>query len=160
VRYVALGASLSADGAYRYALTRRWDVLSSRCLVVVGLNPSTADAHTDDPTIRRCVAFAKREGCGQLLMLNLYALRSTDPAALWSHPNPIGPGNDSHIKRLTGPSDLVLAAWGSNARDADRASAVLALLPPVVCLGTTKDGHPRHPLYVRGDTPLVPWRRP
>jgi hypothetical protein len=124
---------------------------------VVGLNPSTADAMQDDPTIRRCVGFAKRERCGGLVMLNLYGLRSTKPGALWSHPDPIGPENDATIERLIHPGDVLLAAWGSNARDPDRVASVARLLPPLLCLGTTKHGHPRHPLYVERSTPMQLW---
>jgi hypothetical protein len=157
--YIAARARLSDDGVYRYSLTRRWTNAAHRRLVVIGLNPSTADAAQDDPTIRRCVGFAKRERCGGLVMLNLYALRSTKPAAIWQHPDPVGPENDSEIVRLVGSGDVVLAAWGANARDANRVESVLRLLPPVLCLGTTKHGHPRHPLYVERSTPMQLWRR-
>jgi len=157
VRYLHASAIISPVGVYRYTLLRRWRQRPDRTFVVVGLNPSTADATTDDPTIRRCVSFAKREGCGALVMLNLYGLRSTDPAALWSHPDPIGPDNDKHIRALIAPRDLVVAAWGANARDPDRVAAVLGMIGPCFCLGTTKDGHPRHPLYVSGTRRLMPY---
>jgi hypothetical protein len=157
--YIAADARLSDDGVYRYSLTRQWTDAPHWRLVVIGLNPSTADAMQDDPTIRRCVGFAKRDRCGGLVMLNLYALRSTKPAAIWQHPDPVGPENDAEIERLVGMGDVVLAAWGANARDASRVEGVLRLLPPVLCLGWTKHGHPRHPLYVERSTPMRLWRR-
>lgn len=157
---VQSGAHLSACGTYRYELLRRWgDGLSLRFVM---LNPSTADATVDDPTIRRCVGFARREGFSALTVLNLYAYRSTDPKALLTCPAPIGPVNDDvlwrHLTCARAVRTPVVAAWGTNARP-ERVRRVLELVPGVAwsCLGTTKEGHPRHPLYVRGDQPLVPF---
>jgi hypothetical protein len=152
-------AAISDCGTYRYALTRHWGAEPS--LRFVMLNPSTADAALDDPTIRRCIGFARREGFGGLVVLNLYAYRATDPKALLTCADPVGPGNDdmlrAHMRSSVGVARPVVAAWGTNAR-VDRVKQVLDLCPEVDwrCLGTTKDGHPRHPLYVRGDQPLVP----
>ena len=154
-RYDLTTAVISDDGIYRYLLTRRW-AWGGRTLVVIGLNPSTADADQDDPTIRRCVAFAKREQCGGLVMLNLYGLRSRAPAALRTHPDPVGPENDIEINRSVHAGDLVLAAWGSGAFDVARVRAVCEIVGPMHCLGFTKFGHhPRHPLYVTASAPLV-----
>lgn len=152
-------AVLSPDGLYRYQLTRTWRPGSY--LTFIMLNPSTADAEKDDLTIRRCIGFAKREGLGGLRVVNLYALRSTDPAALWTHPDPVGPENDMHLQWAlwdAAASDLpVVAAWGALARP-DRVAAVQALGDfQVSALGVTKDGAPRHPSRLRADTPLVPW---
>ena len=156
-RRVQKAARLSECGRYRYWLGRIWDEADS--LVFVMLNPSTADAAIDDPTIRRCMAFARREGYGGISVLNLYALRSPDPKALLTCEDPVGPENDGYL-RLTLEEQArrghpVIAAWGTNAKR-ERVVDVLTLAGGVFwgCLGTTKDGHPRHPLYVRGDQPI------
>ena len=124
------------------------------------LNPSTADAFADDPTIRRCASFARREGCGGIKVVNLFALRATDPRELRRHPDPVGACNDRVIDAHA--RGLVVVAWGAGGalggRDADAARILEAAGVTPVCLGVTAGGQPRHPLYVRGDTPLVPWR--
>jgi hypothetical protein len=131
------------------------------CLFVM-LNPSTADETTNDPTITRCIGFARDWGYGALAVGNLFALRSTDPAALADHPDPLGPYNWHWLTRLAVEADVVVAAWGASAIAATRAVTTLALLARhsasgVRCLGLTKDGHPRHPLYVRADAEPVPY---
>lgn len=154
-------ALLSDDQLYRYALWRVWG--PHTCLRFVMLNPSTADATLDDPTIRRCVGFARREGYDGLVVLNLYAYRATDPRALLACADAVGPLNNLHLTTHLAAAALagepVVAAWGANAHPR-RAREVLDLTEHRVdwrCLGTTKDGHPRHPLYVKGDQPLVPF---
>lgn len=160
-------AIISPCGAYRYTLHRRIpSVLRwvKPCLFVM-LNPSTADATMDDPTIRRCIGFAKREGCTGLTVVNLFALRATDPAELAKHADPIGPDNSKHVVEQIDQHQgigAIVVAWGSHpmAR-AHVCRPIVDLLAAsgACCLGTTKDGHPRHPLYVKGDQPLVPWTR-
>lgn len=156
---VEKGAVLSADGAYRYLLTRRWD--AGKTLPWVMLNPSTADACVDDPTIRRCMGFARSWGYAGITVGNLYALRATDPAALKSHPDPIGPDNDDYLHRLGWRCPLVMAGWGAHREATARARHLMGrmVLPPysLRCLGTTSAGHPRHPLYVKSDTQSTPW---
>ncbi len=153
-------ATFSACRTYRYALTRTWD--DQRLpLAFVMLNPSTADAFTVDPTIRRCMDFARRWGAGGLLVLNTYALRSTDPKALRSHPNPVGPVNDAVLAdQLAQPLARVVAAWGAHATP-DRAAVVGALVRASghvpQCLGRTKAGAPRHPLYIAANTVTQEW---
>ena len=124
------------------------------------LNPSTADATVDDPTIRRCRGFARAWDCNGIVVANLYALRATDPAELWRHPEPVGPLNDFHLQRLALEHETVVCAWGANARR-ERVAQVRALFTGphhrLMCLGVTKDGSPRHPLYVRADQPLIEW---
>jgi hypothetical protein len=147
--------------SHRYLLTRRWD--SGPALVFVMLNPSTADAFTDDPTIRRCVRFARRDGHGAIAVLNLYALRATDPRELDTHPDPIGPDNDGFIRAITDDdtAGLVVAAWGAHTHARSRANAVTRALrtrrTSPRCLGLTRDGSPRHPLYVHRTAPLLPY---
>ena len=151
-------AILSPDGGYRYWLDRHWGSSGTHATWVM-LNPSTADALEDDPTIRRCVSFTKAWGLDGLIVVNLFALRSPDPRALAGHPDPVGPANDDFIRQAVFPWSVVVAAWGANQMADQRAADVMAILTEragaVACLGTTKDGYPRHPLYVRSDTELT-----
>jgi len=150
-------AAFSPDRVYRYWLKRTWNEHAS-ALAIVGLNPSTADETHDDPTIRRCVGFAHRWGFGGIVMLNLFAFRSTDPAGLNTASDPVGPENDRVLVELTRDRST-LCAWGVNGSLGGRDVAVCKLLRglgrTLVCLGTTKGGHPRHPLYVKGDTQRI-----
>jgi hypothetical protein len=145
---------------YRYLLTRIWNP-ARRPAVFVMLNPSTADALEDDPTIRRCTAFARRERAGGLVVVNLFALRSTDPRALLRHPDPVGPVNDAFVRQAVAGAGTVIVAWGASGVQHDRAQTVTAMLArlkaPVRCLGTTATGQPRHPLYLLKDTVLEPY---
>lgn len=155
------GATFSADGRYRYALERRWDV--GPTLLFIMLNPSTAGATDDDPTIRRCVGFAKRWGYAKLLVGNLYALRATDPVELLKADDPIGPENDAALERLAGEvTRRAIVAWGTNcAIDPERVRRVYEILRAanlqIDCLRRTANGSPGHPLYVRRDADPTPW---
>ncbi len=119
------------------------------------LNPSTADAAADDPTIRRCIGFARAWGFGALEVVNLFAYRATRPADLFAADDPVGPRNDRFVRAAARSAAMVVAAWGVHGtrrgRDAD-VLATLRILGSVHCLGTTKRGQPRHPLFVRGET--------
>lgn len=157
---VARAADLSSCGRYRYSLSRVWDT-SQRLVCWVMLNPSTADAEQDDPTICRCTAFAKAWGAGGIHVVNLFALRATDPDELRRAADPVGPENDGHIFRAAYGRGVVVA-WGVHGGLLKRDQAVLRLLvsvaranQPVACLGLTRQGHPRYPLYVAGDTEPV-----
>jgi hypothetical protein len=158
-------ASISADGRYRYDLTRRWgDSELGPLAVFIMLNPSTADAGIDDPTVGRCRDFARSWGFDGLRVLNAYALRSTDPRGLWLVDDPVGPGNNAAIlaglEQAARDGAPVVVAWGVHAR-LERAAYVhgasVVAGVQLECLGTTKAGAPRHPLYLRGDTPREPW---
>jgi hypothetical protein len=153
-------AVFDSTRTYRYVLTREWGEIISGTMIVVGLNPSTADENVNDPTIRRCIGFAQRDGYGRLVMLNLFALRATNPLIMLMHPSPIGEHNNATIIARVTLTARVVVAWGTNAPHA-RANDVLAILRrmniPVWCWGETKDGSPKHPLYLRADTPLVPY---
>lgn len=160
-----MSAVISPCGTYRYLLSRPSEVLHpdrSDALFIM-LNPSTADETSDDPTIRRCRGFARSWGCAGLTVANLYALRATDPAALWEHDDPVGPENDVHLATLAREYGDVVCAWGANARH-DRVTQVVSILTSsgarLWCLGMTKAGAPRHPLYVRADQPCIEWRQP
>jgi hypothetical protein len=159
-------ADISPCGTYRYLLGRRVGE-GDRTALFVMHNPSTADASEDDPTIRRCIGFARREGCGVLEVVNLFAYRATDPAALRLAADPVGPANDHFIERAVGRAALVVVAWGVLRRPLVRRAWVIGRgiydnLPFLghrgpFCLGTTANGAPRHPLYVRADQPLESW---
>lgn len=143
-------AELSSDGVYRYELRRIWGD-PNHLVGWIMLNPSTADATADDPTIRRCVGFARDWGYGGIVVRNLFALRATDPAVLKTHPEPIGPENNYWL--LSGSTDaLTVCAWGVHGALGGRAIRVLRLLGAggvqLRHLGLTKAGHPRHPLYL------------
>ncbi len=146
-------ALLSECGLYRYYLWRSWDA-EGKTLNIIGLNPSTADAFQDDPTIRRCIGFAKDNGFGNLYVTNLFAYRATKPNDLMVAPDPVGPENDKWLQDIATQSDDLLFAWGNSGGFLDRNEMVLELLPQGLCLGKTKIGAPRHPLYVRKDKSL------
>lgn len=152
-------AIISRCGLYRYRLTRRWGD-GPTCGFIM-LNPSTADADVDDPTIRRCRGFAMREGCGGLMVGNLFAFRATRPEDMANADDPDGPENRHFVENMIAQVDgPLIAAWGSHWMASD--PLVLqwvydAAGPKLTCLGITKNGHPRHPLYVKGDAPLAPF---
>lgn len=143
---------------HRYLLERHWQ--PGLVMTWVMLNPSTADAFTDDATICRCVSFARREGCGGMRVVNLYALRATDPREIRRHPDPIGPCNLRFLCEQT-RGVRVIAAWGADGALNERGDEVGRYLigtgVVLECLGVTTTGHPRHPLYVRADAPLALW---
>lgn len=151
-------ARLSECGLYRYSLTRTWDSSISPAVFVM-LNPSTADGTVDDPTIKRCMSFAQTWGRGGIAVVNLFAFRATDPDAMKAASDPVGPENDAEILRCVAGADRVVAAWGVHGGYKGRDSAVVELLRKagrsMACFGTTKDGYPRHPLYVATATPLA-----
>lgn len=124
-------------------------------MLVIGLNPSTADQSKDDPTIRRCVGFAKSLGYSGLLMANLFGFRSTQPEFLRACADPIGPENDEWLKNLHSQAALTVAAWGNWGQLFDRGSHVRARLSSLHCFGVTSKGEPKHPLYLAASTRLV-----
>jgi hypothetical protein len=134
--------------------------LRSEPLVFILLNPSTADASRDNPTIRRCNGFAKRWGFGGIVVVNLYAYRATKPRDMLAADDPIGPDNDRIITEVV-DGTTVIAAWGTNARR-ERVAEVLELIrgtTRLLAVEITKYGHPRHPLSVLGEAQPVPWPR-
>lgn len=155
-------------GEHRLWLSRAWGAQpAERFVLWVMLNPSTADAEIDDPTIRRCIGFTRSWGYDALVVVNLYSLRTPDPRAVWRHPKPVHLLNDAEIDRLARVADRVVAAWGAagGARFAleERAARVTEIVSryrPLVCLGTSLGGAPRHPLYVRADVAVEPWPAP
>jgi len=151
-------AHLSPCRCYRYALWRRWGPGSYA--MFVGLNPSTADELNDDPTIRRCIGFARAWGYEALCMANLFAYRATKPAVMKKAPDPCGPDNDSTLQELAQNAGVVVAAWGANGTHQGRDRAARLLLPSLHYLKLTKNGHPGHPLYLPASLKPQPWANP
>src|SRR5919204_4199606 len=96
---------------WRYSLTRGLDG-SDGTVAFVGLNPSTADETTDDPTVRRCIGFAREWGFARVEVVNVYAFRARDPRELWRADDPVGPDNDRILAQVLDGAELVIAAWG------------------------------------------------
>lgn len=150
-------AEFSPCRTWRYTLSRIWEPAGEACMFV-GLNPSTADESLDDPTVRRCIRFARDWGYGGLRMLNLYGFRATYPRDLHAAREPIGPDTDEWLAELARHSGLVVAAWGADPGPyLGRPARVRELLGDVSVLGFTQQGQPRHPLYMRADCQPQPW---
>ena len=165
--YMLRMAEISECGKYRYSLSREWvypptvDPRRPNILFVM-LNPSTGDANSDDPTIRRCVSFAESMNGQRLTVGNLFAYRATNPNQLKeksdSGENVVGPENGDYLMDMIDSADMIVAAWGDCKWDfvSERAGEVCLMVArtgrEMVALGTTKEGHPRHPLYLSGDS--------
>ena len=154
------GAEFSDCRQYRYALWRQWDWQGyGNQVMFIGLNPSTADETENDPTIRRCIRFAKDWGYGGIIMMNAYAYRSTDPRGLKQVSDPIGPGNDEAFGYRRSQVGLIIACWGTHCSPAREKQVCHAIGRDILCFGRTKDGRPKHPLYLRADTkPELFWK--
>jgi hypothetical protein len=160
-----VSAIISDCGKYRYELRRKLKDYGRQCLFIM-LNPSTADASLDDPTIRRCKGFAQTWECGELIVCNLFAYRATNPKELYDVPDPVGTDNKGYLQEAAeevqhaheGPG-IIVCAWGAHGEFMDQGEAVMGWLDNVVaqpkCLGVTKDGHPKHPLYLPSNSELV-----
>lgn len=154
---VRMSAEISPCGLYRYSLQRSWGC--GFVLPFVMLNPSTADANTDDPTIRRCIGFAKREGFSGIIVGNLYAFRATSPADLWKSTDPYGPGNNDALRKIAHYSGYhqvpLICGWGAQGGKSNHGVHLMQQAgADLRCLGKTKSGNPRHPLYVRSNQPF------
>ena len=132
---------------YRYTLWRVWDE-DKGFVQFIGLNPSTADETQDDPTIRRCVGFAKDWGYGSICMTNLFAYRATLPKDMMAAAEPIGSKNDEWLSVTSIYASLIIAAWGTKGVHLGRDKHLLTLIPAMKCLRFTKGGFPEHPLYI------------
>lgn len=155
------GATIDPAGRYRYSLWREWDANGSRVAFVL-LNPSTADANRDDPTVRRCIGLARAWGCGSLEVVNLFACRATNPGVLREVADPVGPENDRYLLEAARRAQRIVLAWGARGNLHGRDRAILRLLGgggELDCLGTTRGGQPRHPLYVSSAAVPIPYGR-
>lgn len=146
---------------YRYLLTRVWEPAGKRALFVM-LNPSTATEFQNDPTVERCERRARALGFGAFRVTNIFAFRATDPRVMRAEADPVGPQNDAAIRDSARDwADMVVCAWGTHGAHLGRGAAVEALLRatgrPLFTLGLSKDGHPKHPLYIGYDRQPEPW---
>ena len=147
-------AIYSDSEKHRYVLNRVWDV-EGKCMLFVGLNPSTATEVANDPTVARVINYAKRENFGSAVVCNIFSYRATLPSDMRLFQDPIGKENDKHILEESEKADIILLGWGNHASFLDRGKSVLKLLQPyrekLYCLGFTKSLEPKHPLYLRKD---------
>lgn len=162
-------ANISDCGKYRLLLSRIWNSSDAspasifyqppKQLVFVMLNPSTADAYKDDPTIRRCIGFGQRNGYDMIHVANLYTGRATKPDDLFRMADPAGPECERVWSKMKASSADIICAWGADKRAKSQASKFLAYFSgrELYCLGTTKDGSPKHPLYLPNDTKMQPF---
>lgn len=148
-------ADISSCGLYRYRLGRTWD-LAKPVVTYVMLNPSTADALKDDATIRSCMRLARSWDYGGICVVNLFAWRATEPKELAKADDPIGPRNNAAIREAAARSDFTICAWGAHKMAKGRVQNVLSLIRSekqfAHCLGKTKAGSPKHPLYIKTGT--------
>ena len=153
------GAMFDTSGRYRYSLWRVWSSNHPRIAFIL-LNPSTADEQKNDPTIRRCIGFACAWQFGSVEVVNLFAYRATDGRELLKVVDPVGEENNRFLMQAVERCSTVVVGWGTRGTLLGRDREVISLLTgrnDVYSLGTTRGGQPRHPLYVRGDTTLVPF---
>lgn len=157
------GAEFSPCNRYRTQLWRQWDHTKPWCMFLM-LNPSTADAEKNDPTVERCERYARRWGFGGLMVGNIFAFRATDPIDMRAQADPIGPGNDEALLAMAARAHTIVCAWGTHGTHQKRNEQVLRLMSQagnrLKCLKVTKHGHPSHPLYLRGDLTPIPYTYP
>ena len=154
---IVRSARISECGAYRYTLSRKWgDSDRQHHHAQLKARPMRL---IDDPTIKRCIGFAHRLGFAGLTVRNLFAFRATNPDEMFAAPDPIGPENDAAILNLIGGVDVVIAAWGVHGSHIGRDKAVVKLFAErsqrLHCFGLTKDGHPKHPLFLPSNVEVV-----
>lgn len=152
-QYIKSDAIISDCGNFRYQLNRVWDE-SLPIVPFIMLNPSTADGNIDDPTIRRCVGFAKQWGYGGLIVVNLYALRATNPKSLLESVNPFGDDNQLYLEKIFNDYNLIVAAWGNSSVLSKIQKSNKLPLKGLQCsklhyIELSQDGTPKHPLYLK-----------
>lgn len=164
---MACCAVFSPDEAYRYRLEWRWGDICSVPLVALMLNPSTATHEVLDPTITGLVKRARAWGMGGVVVINLFAIRATDPKVMLRADEPVGPANDAIIEHVLRHEVALrgavgIAAWGAHGKHRGRDAEVLAIADsvgaPLHALHINDDGSPKHPLYIRHDIRPSPWR--
>ena len=154
------GADFSSCRKWRFSLWRIWEP-SKPVVAFIGLNPSTADEVNNDPTVRRCINYAHDWNYGGMYMLNIFGFRATDPKDMKAVDDPVGPGFLDCFLGYIDAAELIVAAWGVHGEYRERGEEVARIVTkrkPLHCLGTTKDGHPKHPLYLKKDLKPVLYR--
>ena len=149
-------AILSDCRKYRYSLSRIWDN-SKPYVLVIGLNPSTADENVDDRTVKKCENYAKNWGFGGLKVVNLFAFRATLPVDMMRADNPVGFDNDRYIKELSKDAALTIVAWGNDGSYLGRDKEVLKLIKNPMCININKTGQPSHPLFQKKELKSRPY---
>ncbi|MCH2174801.1 MAG: DUF1643 domain-containing protein [Lentisphaeria bacterium] len=152
-------AVLSDCRTYRYSLWRIWDD-KKKLALFIGLNPSTADETSDDPTLKRCMDFAKSWGYGGVCMANLFAYRATQPSDMMAAQDPVGAENDKWLLKLVDECGVAIAAWGNDGKHMQRSSILKAMLPELHYLKLNKSGEPAHPLYLPKKLKPIPLAQP
>ena len=143
-------AKFSNDRKYRYTLSRTWDDTKGK-VMFIGLNPSTADEIENDPTIRRCIDFAKSWGYGGLEMTNLFAFRATEPKDMKNSDEPVGIENNEWLLKLSKECDIVVGAWGNDGNFKNRGKEVIKMFDDLYYIAKNKTGCPSHPLYLKAN---------
>jgi hypothetical protein len=155
MQYTSQNARFSKCKSYRYSLVRSWSEGSGKA-VFIGLNPSTADQRKDDPTIKRCVGFARAWGCGSMEIVNLFAFCATKPEDLKRYAKPIGRNNDRWIAMAISEATLSIACWGNHGEFMQRSDKIRDGYPELLCIGINASGAPKHPLYIKAtQTPFA-----
>lgn len=156
---VGAGATFDPAKVYRYVLWRNFIITPKYACLWIMLNPSTADEHQDDPTIRRCQQFSRQWGFDSCRVVNLFAFRSTNPAALPLVTDPVGPQNDAYLQREAVAASKIICAWGVRGTLGGRSASIRTLLSGIEswCFGMTKGGEPLHPLYQPATRTLARW---
>lgn len=157
---VRSGASFSPCRHWRYSLWRVWHPGRPR-VAFIGLNPSTADEMVDDPTVRRCINYAKSWNFGGMYMLNIFGVRATDPKEMLMDSNPVGDMNDDYIIDEIEHASRIVCCWGAHGKHLGRSAKIIEMLSDkkLFCFGLTKDGEPKHPLYLSKELIPVPFNR-
>jgi hypothetical protein len=154
------GATFDETRKYRYSLLRKIGT-GTKTILWIAANPSTADETTDDSTVRRIIDFSRRWGYAKIYVANLFAFCATEPRRMKRAADPVGPKNNWWLAELNRQTDMCVLCCGNLGlyrHRMDEVRHLLEKLGPLYCLGVTKRGCPRHPLYLRKDTPLVEWR--
>ena len=149
------GAVFSDCRKFRYALWRMWDG-NKPLVMIIGLNPSTADEKVNDPTITRCISFARSWGYGGVCVTNLFGFRATSPTRLKAHHDPIGKENDAWVHEMAKEATIKVAAWGNHGKFLNRSLEILPSLDQLHCIKMNKSGEPAHPLYLKAELKPVP----
>jgi hypothetical protein len=161
VRRAVFSAEVGPGYFYRYRLEREWDAALGKILWIM-MNPSIASHLIDDATIRRCIGFARDHGKGGIVVVNMFAWISKNPKDLSTVSDPVGPDNLEQVLEAIRSTKTAVAAWGVLKHPLPKQVATMIGIiqeecPNIKCLGTTKDGHPKHPLYLSGECRLIPW---
>ena len=149
------GAVFSDCRKFRYALWRMWDG-DKPLVMIIGLNPSTADEKVNDPTITRCISFARSWGYGGVCVTNLFGFRATAPTELKANHDPIGKENDAWVHEMAKEAAIKVAAWGNHGKFLNRSVEFLSSLDQLHCIKMNKSGEPAHPLYLKAELNPVP----